>query len=85
MTRDGLLAAASSNIHSVPVGPRRAAQIVVAAVKLAKYRVLLFHPDQKYCVSAASDRRIGQRDARFGLSADDGGAPSVELCKHCGA
>ena len=44
-----------------------------------------FSPNhQEGCIPAAFQRGIGQRDARFGFSADDGGGPTVALGEHRG-
>ena len=53
-----------------------------AAAKPVEDCALLFPYDQKGRVPAALECRIGQRDARFGLSADDGGDPPVALHEH---
>ena len=55
--------------------PRR--QAVVATAKSFEYRPLLISRDQEGRVPAAFERRIGQCDTRFRLSANDGGNPLI--------
>ena len=60
----------------------RGRQAVVAAAKASEYRPLLFPCNQEGGMPAALKRRIGQRNTRFRLGADDGGDPAVALREH---
>ena len=60
----------------------RCRQAVVATAKPLEDRPLLFSRDQEGRMPAALERRIGQRDTRFGLGADDGGNPLVAFREH---